>query len=63
MGPGHELHVGRALGAARPNQRNALVGNDQGHRRAMQVVDGLLENSFEVVRTIRRGRMVGGAIC
>jgi len=62
MGAGHELHVGRALAAARSNQRDALVRDDQGYRRAMQVIDGLLENPFEIVRTVRRDGMVGGAI-
>ena len=62
MGASDELHGGGALGSARSNQCDALVRNDQGHRCTVQVVDGLLENPFEVVRTVSRRRMVGRAI-
>ena len=62
MGPGHELHVSRALAVARPDQCDAFVGYDERGGSAAQVLDRLLENAFQVVGSVIRRRMVGRAI-
>ena len=62
MGPGHELHVSRALAVARPDQRDAFVRNDERGGSTAQVLDGLLENAFQIVGAVIRRRMVGRAV-
>ncbi len=62
MRPGDELHVSRTLGVARPDHRDTFVRDDEGDRRAAQVIDRLLENAFEVVRTVVGCWMIGRSI-
>ena len=62
MRPGDELHVSRTLAVARPDHGDTLVRDDERGRCAAQVIDSLLENAFEVVRTVVGCWMIGRAI-
>ncbi len=50
MGAGYELRIGRAM-SARAQQRDALLRHDQCRGRCTHVLDGLLQNGFQVIRT------------